>query len=150
MLMKKRLYHIYLDKRYFLIRVSFALLAFLLTSYFAQSFSKLYVYESPKITIETKKLKAEVFFLFEQTLFESGFKVYRHKVIGKNRYLYEITLRYKNIDSDGELILFHDIDNDNYVLERVLFESGTHGIEELGDKIVADLIINPFKAKISD
>jgi hypothetical protein len=72
-------------------------------------------------------------------------------VSGENRYLYEITLRYKDIYIyGGELVLFHEIESDNYVFERVILGSAGYAIMELGDEIVSDLIINPFKAKVSE
>lgn len=149
--MKKRLCNHCIGKRYSLIIISFAFIIFLFTSHSTQSMSRIYRYNvSPNISIETDKIKAEVLYVFEQTLIESGFKITRHIVSDKNRYLYKITLLYKNINNRGELILFHGIDSDNYVLERVLFESREPGIEDLGDEIVTNLIINPFKAKVSE
>ena len=156
--MKKRLFNLSFNKRYSLIRISFVFMIFMFSSHATQSRTPYFVYEvSPNIQIETHKIKAEVLFVFEQTLIESGFKITRHRVIGKNRYLYEITLRYKNFDDiyygdiyHGELILFCEIGSDNYVLERVLFKSSDLEIDQLGEEIVSNLIINPFKAKVSE
>ena len=153
--MKRQQFSFSFYKRYSLIGISFVFMFFLFSSHVTQSLSILFAYEaSPNIPIETDKNKAEVLFAFEQTLIESGFKITRHWVTGKNRYLYEITLRYKNRDryvSHGELVLFHEIESDTYILERVLLEHwNSPEIEELGDEIVTNLIINPFKAKVSE
>ncbi len=151
--MKKHLFNLYFDRRYSLIRISFVFMFFLFSSHVTQAGTKKakVVEVSPNIPIETDKIKAEVLFVFEQTLIESGFNITRHKVVSENRYLYEITPRYKNIDIyGGELVLFHGIESNNYVLERVSFVSRHYELEELGDEIVSDLIINPFKAKVSE
>jgi hypothetical protein len=148
--MKKHLFKLSFDKRYSLIRKLFVILIFLFFSHIAQSTTYIYVYEvSPNISIETDKNKAEVLFVFEQTIIENGFIITRHKVVGENRYSYEITLN-DGYYIDGELILFYELENDKYLLERVTFESGFPDIEESGDEIVSDLIVIPFKAKISD
>ena len=73
---------------------------------------------------------------------ESSYKQY--KVISANRYLYEITPKYgysRDWDFyDGELILFHDLTNNNYLLESVSLGSGSPDIEEVGDEIISELI----------
>ena len=154
--MKKRLFNFSFDKKYSLIRISFVFLIFLSSSHVTQSMERVKEvlrYEvSPNIPIETTKNKAEVLFLFEQTLIESGFSIARHKVVRENKYLYNITSIYNYVDIHGvELVLFHKIVSNNYVLERVSFEYWhSPEIEELGNKIVSDLIITPFKAKVSE
>jgi hypothetical protein len=145
----------FMKNEFNLMKVSFALIVFIFTGIPAQSTTMLYSYDaSPQIRFETKKIKAEVFFLFEQTLFENGINVKRREVISANRYLYVITPNY-GISSDldfwhGELFLFHDFSNKYYLLESVSFESGNSNIGEVGDKIISELIIIPFKSKIAE
>jgi len=142
-------------KRLSLLKVSIALIVFLFSCNTVQSMERFYSYRaSPQISFKTNKIKAEVFFLFEQTLIEGGINIIRRKVISANRYLYEITPKYgysRDWDFyEGELILFHDLTNNNYLLESVSLGSGSPDIEEVGDEFISELIITPFKAKISE
>jgi hypothetical protein len=150
--MKRRLFNLSFNKRYSFIRILFVIIIFLFSSHVTQSTIRFVTYEvNPNVPIKTDKIKAEVLFIFEQTLIESGFEIDSHVVSGENRYVYVISLSYKDIHIyGGELVLFHAMQSNIYILERVLFGSTRSAINELGDEIVSDLIITPFKAKVSE